>query len=385
MFSLRRWFRKKAQPVKAPPRRPTLRPICEALESRDLPSTGSHLFIGGEPMVQTKANYLHAIKYLTVDPANQSNPVFNGNDMTAIVKLEDPLRREIFNAMSNNPVRNFRFDDLDAAEQNFELRIDVITFMNEVGQQGNPAVNTLGLDFSYYGPNNPPSANSAYWSVVPAPQGATLPSREFQYSGSDAYGAIMSITQAPYAGECEGTAEIAILYAAAQVMGPDAFNQLFSTGLVFGPQLSGQPSPSVYMVLPQDQQLYAGNKLPGYVHVNTITTQDMVPGDWVYMKNTPKYHGVYLNGENAIYMGQYDSVRNGMPVWRVGATPRFTGLGVTITNPQTGQWEGQTLANLSAAQLAKELWDGYTGNNSPVPAGSGIGWTIDVGPGTTPY
>jgi hypothetical protein len=71
----------------------------------------------------------------------------------------------------------------------------------------------------------------------------------------------------------------------------------------------------------------------------------MVPGDWVYMKNTPQYTGEYWNGENAIYMGQYDSVLNGTPVWKVGATQRFTGLGVPITDPATGQWTGQTLAN----------------------------------------
>jgi hypothetical protein len=362
-----RWLRKNPDLAAAPPYRRASRPACEALESRDLPSTSS-LFIGGQPMAQTKATYLNVIKYLTVAPANQTNAVFRGSDMTAIERLEDPLRREIFNAMSNNPIRTFDFTNLAAAEQNSQLRIKIITFMNEVGHQGNPAVNKLHLSFSYYGTNAPPSANPAYWTVVPAPPGAAWPSREFQYVGPNAYAAIMSITAAPYVGECEGTAMITLLYAAAQVMGPKAFNQMFPTGLVFGPQLPGQPSPSVFNVLPTDQELFAG------YNVTTITTQDMVPGDWVYMQNTPQYQAKdpngYWNGENAIYMGQYDSVLNGTPVWKVGATPRFTGLG---------------LADLSQAQLARALWDGYTNDNSPVPPNSGIGWTIDVGPGTTNY
>ena len=377
MFSPHRWLQKTAGLASAPPQKRISRPACEALESRDLPSKASSLFIDGKPIVQSKADYLKVIKYLTVAPASQRGHVFRGHNMRAIERLEDPLRRQILDAMIRNPDRKFNFTNLAAAQQNFRLRIDAIAFMNEIGQQDNPAVNTLKLNFSYYGPTAPPSANPVYWKVIPAPSGATLRSREFQYVGADAYSAIMSISAAPYVGECEGAAEVTLLYAAAQVMGAQAFNQLFPTGLVFGPQQQGQPGPSVYGVLPRDQQLFAGNTLPGYVHVSTISTQDMVPGDWVYMKNTPRYTGEYWNGENAIYMGQYDSVLNGMPVWRVGATPRFTGLGV----PSPGQ-SGQTLANLSEAQLAQELWDAFTNDQSPVPPDSGIGWTIDVSPGT---
>lgn len=376
MFLSHGWRERKAKLAGACSRRPTWRPACEALESRQLPSTASSLIIDGKPIVQTKANYLTLIKYLTVNPSNQSNPVFRSSNMAAIERLEDPLRREIFDAMSSNPVRTFHFTNLAAAEKNFQMRIDIITFMNEVADQDNPAVNKLHLNFSYYSlPGDPPSANSAYWNLVPLPSGSTrLTSLEFQYVGADAYAAIMSITAVPYVGECEGTAQIAVLYAAAQVMGPQAFNQLFRTGLAFGSQQPGQPALSVYKVLPMDQQLYVPNPYQGYIHVNSITTQDMVPGDWVYMQNTPQYPvqnpNGYWNGENAIYMGQYDSILNGTPVWQVGATQRFTGLGLT---------------NVSAAQLEQDLWDAFTGNDSPVPAGSGIRWTIDVGPGTTSY
>jgi len=139
------------------------------------------------------------------------------------------------------------------------------------------------------------------------------------------------------------------------------------------------PTPlSVLQLLPQDQQLFAP-KPPG--NISTITTQDMVPGgDWMYMKNTPKYSGQYWNGENAIYMGTYDQLSGGVPVWKVGATPRFSGLG------------GHTpLHDLTAAKLRSDLWAAYLNLDPtqdkipPVPADSGIRWTVDVGPGTTNY
>ena len=149
------------------------------------------------------------------------------------------------------------------------------------------------------------------WSIVPwtDPNG-NLPSREFQYTGKDAYDAIMAVTQAPFVGECEGTAELAILYATAQVMATDkdAFNQLFHNRLIFGVQET-QTQLSVMQLLPSHQQLYYYGTPP----VN-ITTRDMVPGDWVYMKNADygqQDHAGPWVGENAIYMGEYDKILNG--------------------------------------------------------------------------
>lgn len=366
-----------AQIIQTPagPRRPTFRPGCEALEAREVPA--SHLFVDGLPLAETKANYLSVIKYLTVPEARQSDPIFNGNDMAAIKKhLEDPLRREIVNAMIRNPLRPFNFADRDAAEQNVQIRVAAIQFMNEISHQSDPSVNTLHLDFSYYGPGKPPTANPAFWSVVPAPAGSKVPSREFQYQGNDAYSAIMGITAAPYVGECQGTAEITMLHAVAEVIGQHDFNELFPTGLWFGPRLPNQGPPentrSVYTVLPQSEQLFVPQT------TDTIRTRYMVPGDWVYMKNTPEYGGEYWNGENAIYMGTYDKILNDVPVWKVGATPRFSGLG------------GNTpLHDLSETQLRQDLWAAFIRWRNPaasqiphVPANSGIQWTLDVSPGT---
>ena len=133
MFSLFRRLQKSSRIATAPPQRASFRPACEELEAREVLSS---LFIDGQEMVQTKVNYLAYIKYVTVDPDKQTGPIFNGTDMAAIEKLEDPLRRQIFDAMSRTPpaVRTFKFASLDDAKQNFQLRIDVTQFMNNVAR-----------------------------------------------------------------------------------------------------------------------------------------------------------------------------------------------------------------------------------------------------------
>lgn len=63
----------------------------------------------------------------------------------------------------------------------------------------------------------PATANPAYWLHVHdvEPWFRSIP-------GKSAYDAILSIIEAPFRGECTSTAEITLLYAAAEVMGiPD--------------------------------------------------------------------------------------------------------------------------------------------------------------------
>src|SRR5262245_45485872 len=77
---------------------------------------GKNLVIGGVSVQETPAHYQQYIKYLTVYPSKQSGPVFQGNDIAAIMKLEDPLRRQIFDAMMNNHADRFLFANLRAAQ-----------------------------------------------------------------------------------------------------------------------------------------------------------------------------------------------------------------------------------------------------------------------------
>jgi hypothetical protein len=185
----------------------------------------------------------------------------------------------------------------------------------------------------------------------------------------DPYTAIIGITDAPYRGECYGTLQLAILHSAAVVLGPERFNDRFPDGrLVFG-TLNNWTDLSVVEFMPPQQQRYAslGHK---------IGRANMVPGDWVYMKNWDDYEkrvpGGYWTGENAIYMGRYDYILGGRPdykdAWR---TQRFTGLGAE---------------DMSETKLKLKLRLHYhTETGTPFRPPSGIRWTITVGPGTSDY
>jgi hypothetical protein len=284
----------------------------------------------------------------------------------------DPLRLQIFNAMNHNPRQQYHFATLHDAQQNFDLRVDIIQFMNVVARDDrtypgphNLTVNGSRLDFGYSAGVDDETANRDYWKILRA-------SGEFVYYGRDSYDAILSIAKTPYRGECLGAAQIAILYATAevlgkQVLGKQQFNQRFPQGLDFGFDPSGLPTSAQY--------LYA--KQLKYQNPSNISTQGMVPGDLVYMHNLSKYSGGPYTGENAIYMGNYDLISSGLPVYRAGATPRFSGLG---------------LYDQSAAQLQQDLWAGYCQDvlhrppdlYSPIRE-PGIGWSIDISLGTTSY
>ncbi len=350
---------------------------CEALEAREVPAS---LYIGEHQVLNNRADYIAYIKYLTVPEEKQSGEVFTGNNVAAIRKLEDPLQRQIFNSMYHAPSRQFNFPNRDAAEKNVELRVDIVHFMNMVSRQTNDQVNTLGLHFGYWGTDpvtheyHAPTANPAYWSVIPADPGDPNSSRAFRSKGNDAYAAIMSIPDADYYGECYGTIQIAILYSAAAVLDHDAFNALFPNGLVFG-TLNNWNQLSVARLLPQNQQNYEANG-------DKIGRANMVPGDWVYMKNKDDYdqktnHTGYWSGENAIYMGRYDRILNGQPVYNPVATPRFTGLGED---------------DKSERQMRLEVWKGYcvdvlhySPKATHFPPPNGVRWTVTVGPGTSEY
>jgi hypothetical protein len=344
----------------------------ESLEAREVPAS---LYIGDHHVLNNKTDYLTYIKYLTVPEEKQTGDVFNSSNVAAIKKLEDPLRRQIFTSMYYAPHRTFNFPDLDAAEQNVELRVETVNFMNMVSRQANPAVNTLGLDFNYFSDSEPPTANPAYWTRVPAPAGSPNPSREFRYTGHDSYSAIMSIPDAPYRGECFGTLQIAILYSAAKVLGQAEFNAIFPNGLIFGTVENSTPL-SIYQLLPSGQMYFEGGPI-------NLGRANMVPGDFVYMKNNDNYQSAsptgYWAGENAIYMGRYNSILNGRPVYNSAAPGRFTGLGADDKTEREMRWEVWKAYCVDVLGYSK-----YTPFNH-LPAPKGVRWTVVAGPGASDY
>src|SRR5690242_3492777 len=87
------------------------------------------LVIGSQPMNETAANYLQYIKFLTVPQAEQAKEAFKSNDINAIRAMEHPLRRQIFDAMNRNSVEQFTFASIQAAQENFTMRMWAINFM----------------------------------------------------------------------------------------------------------------------------------------------------------------------------------------------------------------------------------------------------------------
>ncbi len=336
MFSLSGWFRKASHPRKAPPQR-TFRPRCEALEARELLSstplpaplpgtaalqavpmqhhvhatpahgparlpqaaTGS-LVIGGQPMVPTNPHYAADYQALTGHGANRA---------------EELLRVQIFNAMKQNPAFTFHFANLQQAEVNFRIRVAIIDFMSTVQKGFVPDATSPG-QFSYFSDTAPATANPKYWDTS-----GGLPifsTRPVGYALGiwpvyDNYQALLSIPQAPFRGECYSTASLAVLYGVARVLGRDAFNRMFPFSLTFG--WGSLDNPSVLGVV---QKYLTAPPFPGAT-AREITTRDMVPGDWVYMKNMNGYTGGAWNGENAIYIGKYS--------YKGVASAYFSGLG----------------------------------------------------------
>jgi hypothetical protein len=83
-------------------------------------------------------------------------------------------------------------------------------------------------------------------------------------------------------------------------------------------------------------------------------SRNLVPGDWVYMRNKPDYNtdrtpigaATFWRGEHALYMGQYDRWEDSTPLWLMsGGAQRFSGMGVY------NRTEGGLRARLRAGYL----------------------------------
>jgi hypothetical protein len=266
------------------------------------PAAGqASLSIGGTPLLETPENYLRYIKFLTVDPARQNGAVFQSSDAQAIHRLENPLRRQIFDAMVNNRSDRFQFARLEAAQDDFAMRLEAIKFMNRIGQRGRQG----GVDFAYFRADEPAVADPRYWRRL-----ASGPQFYFEtVPGVRASDAIDAVVNGKFRGDCYGAIQVTILQSARQVLGADRFNALHPNGLKIAQGGVRQHSRSA-----------------------PVVAADMVPGDWVYLQNKSDY-GTDLtpegkkalwfwHGENALYMGRYDQMS-----YNSGAPQRFSGMG----------------------------------------------------------
>jgi Protein-glutamine gamma-glutamyltransferase len=267
-------------------------------------SPEGRLIIGNVPLYETPGNYHRYIKHLTVSPARHSSPAFQSANVRAIRALEDPLRRQIFDAMNRNRADRFRFATMRQAQENFTMRLAAIGFMFAMVQKGRNG----GIDFDYSGPIVPQAADRGRWSH-------TTRFTHVSHRGTSATEAIDGIVSHRYRGECLGAMQINVLHAARLALGAACFDRLHPNGLDIGPKA----------------------KSVG-VHIRSaasVNVRDMVPGDWVYMKNKDDYNtdlrpGVapgYWQGENALCLGKFEWGANRTPQYSGKATPRFSGMG----------------------------------------------------------
>jgi hypothetical protein len=286
---------------------------------------GSGLIIGNKTVNETPDNYRCIIRFLTVPEDRWSTSVFQqGTNIAAIRQLEDPTRRKIYNAMANSTRYPVIFSSLDKAQENFKIRLAVISFMTN-----------LPTYCQWVGSNNP-TMNSKYWTDQPDPSGArgvlfqtksgVLASKAIEAIGQDGTGRYL---------ECLATVEIAILYAVERVIGAQRFNAEHPGPYAL--QAIGEPGSSLNGAIYKNVQMISG----------PISSSDIIPGDWAYLQNTsqsaaqqPAYWA--WRGENAIYLG------NG-----------FSG--------------GGGINNVTEQQLRKLLYD-YAPSPKPLP--SELSWTL---------
>ncbi len=226
---------------------------------------------------ETPALYLQYVKYLTVPPNQQANPVFNGSDVAAIKALEDPVRREIYDRMGAAHPETFPFSSIADAQRHWVMRLTIMDDMLKMNQGI--------IDFRYHdkSKNIPISAGTNKWKL-----GSSI---QFYFEvnpNQTAYDGIKSLIAGHPRGECAGAITTCFLDAAATALGQPAFDAIHPPGtLKIGFQSSF------------DKHRYLG------------TSAVFIPGDIAYFKNKADYltkckaRNVdgFWQGENTVYMG----------------------------------------------------------------------------------
>lgn len=336
--------------------------------------TSGGLMIGGKKInPNSDKDYNCTIKFLTVPDNSQSGTLFASNDTASIkAKLEDPLRRQIFDAMAGNSIP-FRFKTTDTANENIDIRVETIRFMRSI---------QYGYGSCRFTSGQPYIVSTLWTRALPpagwqAPGGLVLDSAT---SPEAAHPSIIEFTNALISFvDCLGGVELTIFVGVDRVIGRDRFNAEHSEGLQnIGLNVPVTP-PTDTSDDDEPTSIGAWNGISIFKNVKVFsmpTFEMMVPGDWVYMRNDPRYRGGPWTGENTIYMGKYAKLttRNDAIYLRPSDQgydgqfyARFSGLG------------GET--DRTAATLRDELRDAFNAkaraDKTNLQADTNkIGWTV---------
>nr|WP_294509970.1 hypothetical protein [uncultured Rhodopila sp.] len=349
------------------------------------------LTIGGKAInPNSDRDYNCTIKFLTVPYNRQNDPRFLSNNTAPIkAQLEDPLRRQIFDAMVGNP-EPFRFVAIDTANENIDIRVQTIKFMRMIQSRvikGRATRATTSCQFT----GGKPGILSRLWTRArppngwPAPGGIVLDSVT---SPGAAHAAIYEFANAMASNvDCLGGVELTIFVGVDRVIGRDRFNTEHPEGLqniglnlpkdVYPPAdtfAEDEPTSTGAwngISIFRNLKVFSNPPTTGKKGDNQkkVTTNMMVPGDWVYMQNDPRYPGGDWTGENTIYMGKYMAVdernnaiylRPSDPDYAGDVYARFSGLG------------GET--DMSAPELRNDLAREFRAATNLDP--ENIGWTL---------
>jgi len=263
--------------------------------------------------------YREVVKYLTIPVPKREKKDFSGSDVAAIRSLESPLRRQIFEAMAKHKHELFAFPTVRAAEENVAMRLSMIRSMVGVSRSWRED----GLNFGYFGGRVGTYLNPKHWDVSET--------NSLDYStrpNVTASEAIEGAFKEPYRGDCFGCVQLIMYRGALEAIGAKRFDKLHKDGL----QL----------------KLESESLAEHFWSSETFRSEDLVPGDWVYMRNKPDYDTdrtpigrmALWQGEHALYMGRYDDVdENYSPLWlKSGGEQRFSGMGLYNQSESDLRW-----------------------------------------------
>jgi len=252
------------------------------------------LSISGQRLAESEETFHSIEKFLTVPKHIQETDAFKSGGTDEIRALENPIAREIINAMAQSSVEHAFESSIELGE-NIMFRLHAIRAMT--------FCNTGQYDMDYFNPDIglKPRIGSAgasrlskYWSFL-------YPNEEWdaefaQNPGTVASDAIDPVLGAtfPFRGECAGAFQMAVYFGLLNGLGRARFDQMAAK---FGTIYVGPWS------------LASGAPNPATLYMQSAPLADPpIPGDYMYFKNKDDYlHWApdgFWTGLNAMYMGK---------------------------------------------------------------------------------
>ncbi|POF31770.1 hypothetical protein [Roseibium marinum] len=252
------------------------------------------LSVAGQTLFNHDETFHEIEKHITVPEELQDTPIFKSGLVLEIRNLENPIARQIVEAMKASSSAH-AFASVQDLRDNIAFRlhaIDAMTFCN-----------TGKYDMDYFNPSidlqprigsTDASRLSRFWAFLhPHAQD----NAEFsQVRGTLASEAIAPMANAtfPFRGECAGAFQMAVYFGLLTGLGQKRFDAMASD---FGTMYIGPWS------------LVRGTPNPATLFMKSASLKDPpIPGDYMYFKNKDDYltwaPDGFWTGLNAMYMGK---------------------------------------------------------------------------------